>query len=335
MEDSAPQCIKMARVDYRPRILFSLPASVLFLAVELQVAYGSKQNDTSGWSEEWSEEFPNIGAAMMQKKHRHPRKAAAMMQTSRVFHGTEMYGDARHQNQKVEDMSQQNRKKVDPFDLLIQGSRIPDLFFGLEDAFDEDNIVDRAFALQAASTNTAFVEWMSLLSTVFIDVIIGAFGAATFMYLRKHFNNRPRPSAVPPTDSVGKQNVCSNAEASDAQGRSELHVAAAAGNWEAAKVLLQQQVDTNAREAWEETPLHLAARGGHVELCKLLLGHGAEIDAIGINGETPLIVAAKSGEEAVCQLLLLHGAGCAGLQEDELPELLVKMIAARIFPTED
>jgi len=265
-----------------------------------------------------------------------------MMQTGTVFQSAIGLVGAHHK--QPDDMSQRHsdqRQTKDAFNIDMASPRIPDPFFGLEDAFDQENAVEAA-ALRSASVPAVSAEWLGLLSTILIDLLMGGLGAATFLYLRSSCCGRPK-MAEPLAEtkkkvklrkdcSMATSTATSRADFCDDWGCTALHFAAAAGDRDAAKALLGQKVDVNAREAWEETPLHFAARSGHVELCKLLLGHGAEIDATGFSGETPLVVGAKSSQEAVCQLLLLHGGGCGGLREDELPELLVKMILERFLP---
>lgn len=311
--------------------------TVMFLMAALQLQVACEGRNASGREDVSPQELP---------KQRVQRKAASMMQTSTVFQSAVGLVGAQHiKHDDKAQLHSERRHAKDGFNVEIANPRIPDPFFGLEDAFDQENAVEAA-ALRSASMPAVSAEWLGLLSTIFIDLLMGGLGAATFLYLRAYFADRPK--AVEPKVAESKMTAklhkaCSGpastattrADACDDWGCSPLHLAAASGDRDAAKALLQQNVDVNAREAWEETPLHFAARAGHVELCKLLLGHGAEIDATGLGGETPLVVGAKARKEAVCQLLLLHGGGCAGLREDELPELLVKMILERFVPQKD
>jgi ankyrin repeat protein len=60
-------------------------------------------------------------------------------------------------------------------------------------------------------------------------------------------------------------------------GATPLHLAAANGHAEIARLLLENGAPVNARGGWfNATPLHWAAQGGWVETAALLLEHGAD-----------------------------------------------------------
>lgn len=54
----------------------------------------------------------------------------------------------------------------------------------------------------------------------------------------------------------------------------------------------------------KQTPLHLAAAAGQLEVCRLLLELGASIDAIDDLGQKPIHVAAQNNFPEVAQLFL-------------------------------
>ena len=56
------------------------------------------------------------------------------------------------------------------------------------------------------------------------------------------------------------------------------------------------------------TPLKIAAALGEVEMARSLIEHGASVDGMVIGDETPLHFAAKSGQEAAVELLIRSGA---------------------------
>ena len=56
----------------------------------------------------------------------------------------------------------------------------------------------------------------------------------------------------------------------------------------------------------KQTPLHLAAAAGQIEVCKLLLELGASIDATDDLGQKPIHVAALNNYSDVVQLFLQH-----------------------------
>lgn len=135
----------------------------------------------------------------------------------------------------------------------------------------------------------------------------------------------------------------------DAQDRhlsTPLHVAAAAGQGEAAKKLIKHGADVCKEDRWRGTPLHRAAQNGQIQLAELLLSSGAAIgstdewgatplhravakgqvtmaeqllssaslEAVGANaedraGDRPIHIAAKNGDYALVRLLLERGAG--------------------------
>jgi ankyrin repeat protein len=74
--------------------------------------------------------------------------------------------------------------------------------------------------------------------------------------------------------------------------------------------LIRVGADIHAAGTNGWTPLHMAAARGHVEKARILIGAGAdvnlrtEIDAL----ETPLMEAAFTGQPAMVRLLLQHGA---------------------------
>lgn len=73
-------------------------------------------------------------------------------------------------------------------------------------------------------------------------------------------------------------------------GGTPLHVAVLAGQMEAAKLLLEQGANINAKADDEHggTPLHWAAATGRKDLATLLIDAGANVNAVDNNGYTPL-----------------------------------------------
>mmetsp|Transcript_135689 Transcript_135689/g.302029 ORF Transcript_135689/g.302029 Transcript_135689/m.302029 type:complete len:276 (-) Transcript_135689:49-876(-) len=74
-------------------------------------------------------------------------------------------------------------------------------------------------------------------------------------------------------------------------GNSAVHVAAAAGNIEALRTLLDTLSDPNAEDHIRETPLHYAAFTGHERCAQMLLKYRANPLAESSFGETPCEVA--------------------------------------------
>jgi ankyrin repeat protein len=66
-----------------------------------------------------------------------------------------------------------------------------------------------------------------------------------------------------------------------------LQSAAAGGNLEAARLLLEAGADVNCREEGSFTPLHSAAQNGDAAMARLLIEHGADRDGRLEDGRTP------------------------------------------------
>jgi uncharacterized protein len=87
-----------------------------------------------------------------------------------------------------------------------------------------------------------------------------------------------------------------------------LNSAAAGGNVETVRLLLEHGADPNGRQAGGFAPLHNAAQNGLLEMIDLLLARGAEINARAENGQTPLAFAVEARRtEAAARLRTLGG----------------------------
>jgi ankyrin repeat protein len=87
-----------------------------------------------------------------------------------------------------------------------------------------------------------------------------------------------------------------------------LHAAAAAGQLDVARILVERGGDVNARQQAGFTPLHEAAATAQMEFAKLLITHGASVNARTDDGKTPLSFALKSKQGEMAALLRSHGA---------------------------
>ena len=94
----------------------------------------------------------------------------------------------------------------------------------------------------------------------------------------------------------------------DDRGRTVLSWAAANGNLECARALLNAGAEPNQYNVKGHTALHLAAGVANIELVKVLLRKGAAINTAGEDGFTPLHIAVLSDSYAVAELLLRRGA---------------------------
>jgi ankyrin repeat protein len=86
-----------------------------------------------------------------------------------------------------------------------------------------------------------------------------------------------------------------------------LHDASYRGRLDFVHLLLQQNINVNARNDFDNAPLHLASIHGRARVAQLLLEHGAIVEAQGYDC-IPLYGASARGHHAVVQVLLGHGA---------------------------
>ncbi len=94
-------------------------------------------------------------------------------------------------------------------------------------------------------------------------------------------------------------------------GFTALHLAVFAQQAEAARVLIDQGADVNARSGGEVArvpPLGTAAFVRSVHMARLLLDAGADVNGCGEGGFTALHSAAQNGDEELVRLLLGRGA---------------------------
>ncbi len=95
-------------------------------------------------------------------------------------------------------------------------------------------------------------------------------------------------------------------DATDARGETALMLVCAAGDVDAARMLIAKGAQVN-RPGW--TPLHYAASGGHLDMVKFLVEqHYAYIDAASPNDTTPLMMAARQRFPSIVQYLVGEGA---------------------------
>lgn len=88
-------------------------------------------------------------------------------------------------------------------------------------------------------------------------------------------------------------------------GRTALHLAAMNGYADLVKFLIKEHnAVIDILTLRKQTPLHLAAAAGQMEVCKLLLELGANIDATDDQGQKPIHAAAQNNYSEVVQLFL-------------------------------
>ena len=82
-----------------------------------------------------------------------------------------------------------------------------------------------------------------------------------------------------------------------------LHRAAFWGYTEVVELLINNEVDVNAKDKYGCTPLHDAAEYSHLEIAEMLINRAPDMNALANNGDTPLDLA--NGETA--DLIRKHG----------------------------
>ena len=94
----------------------------------------------------------------------------------------------------------------------------------------------------------------------------------------------------------------------DGLGRTALAWAAATGQTEAARVMLERHANPNLAANDDVMPLMLAAASGAPQLVELLLAHDARLEAVDQRARTALMLAARANHADVVSLLIRHGA---------------------------
>lgn len=110
-----------------------------------------------------------------------------------------------------------------------------------------------------------------------------------------------------------------------------LHNAAARGDLDLAKRLLNEGNDVNARTKGGSTPLHWAALRGNIAIIKLLIANGATVDAKTLDGLTPLGKAVYGDyrkSKVIIPFLVSSGAN-VNVRFNDGSTLLHKMVSIR------
>lgn len=92
----------------------------------------------------------------------------------------------------------------------------------------------------------------------------------------------------------------------DAFGRTALDSAAAKGDLEMVKLLLESGANPNAQGPMKMTPLTAAVRAKRLDIVELLLDHGADPTVAGRDGQTPLQIALAAGDTRIVAALRKH-----------------------------
>ncbi|ADQ66012.1 ankyrin repeat-containing protein [Halogeometricum borinquense DSM 11551] len=96
----------------------------------------------------------------------------------------------------------------------------------------------------------------------------------------------------------------------DESGDNLLHAAAAYGQDEFAKELIDRDIDINHRGKEGKTPLHYALEMGYEDMVRILLSEGADVTVTDDYGNQPLWSAVVNEEtkDDIIQSLVAHGA---------------------------
>jgi len=87
-----------------------------------------------------------------------------------------------------------------------------------------------------------------------------------------------------------------------------LHLASGRGHTEVVGILLARGANPHVKNNQSDLSLHLAADGGHLETARILIEAGSDINAKDYRNQTPLKRAADRGRKKVAELLKEHGA---------------------------
>jgi ankyrin repeat protein len=94
----------------------------------------------------------------------------------------------------------------------------------------------------------------------------------------------------------------------DNSGASLLHIALLGGQEAAAALLISKGIDTHATLTDGTGALHFAVLRNCKEIAKFLIEDGVDVNAMGANFGTPLHIAARTGQTDIAEMLIANGA---------------------------
>jgi ankyrin repeat protein len=93
--------------------------------------------------------------------------------------------------------------------------------------------------------------------------------------------------------------------------------AARYGDLEDIRAGLAQGISVDCQDVQGRTALHMAAANGHLDIAKLLLDHGAGANSCNMEQNTPLHYAVLNGQKQVVELLISQGANVSAVNRYE------------------
>ncbi|BBM99013.1 26S proteasome non-ATPase regulatory subunit 10 [Marchantia polymorpha subsp. ruderalis] len=108
--------------------------------------------------------------------------------------------------------------------------------------------------------------------------------------------------------SDGVDAAVSGINAGDDEGWTPLHSAVSGGKAAVVEVLLASGADVNLANNGGRTALHYAASKGHSDIANMLISKGSKLNRKDKVGCTPLHRAASAGHSQVCEVLIEEGA---------------------------
>ena len=99
-----------------------------------------------------------------------------------------------------------------------------------------------------------------------------------------------------------------NANASNYNGDTALHMAAMTGHSNCVPVIVEWQGNIIAANSAGDTPLHLAARAEQMDAVRVLVAQKADMEAKNLKGDTPMMCAAIADAKGTVRLLNDFGA---------------------------
>ena len=119
-------------------------------------------------------------------------------------------------------------------------------------------------------------------------------------------------------------NSSANADTFDYDGKSALHLASAAGQFDAACLLVNQRAQVNTKDRWGNEPLKEAIANGHCKIVDMLRQHGATL-SVECNTEFELKMCnlASRGDLAGVKHLVESGISCNATDYDRRTALQI------------